>query len=257
MIPSSPTPTMKACADRREHRRSQGASKRLPYRLAATSPPANSIPPPFQASGTFCLANAPGRSGICWLRGLSAKGAPAQHPSGMKRLRILRRWFTRKFGYARLVCLALLIGFAALRMSRSGADPGIARPHLRHLPGHRSPGEDGQAGHHRRYRREEPGRSEARSMAVAAHADRRHRHQSDPARRRRHRLRRRVLRAGPAQSGYRRRHLPRSRRGDPGKAARAAEQRPDLRRRHPPVARGARRIRAGPRSMPSSTRICR
>ena len=37
----------------------------------------------------------------------------------MKRLRILRRWFARKFGYARLVCLALLIGFAALRI----ADP--------------------------------------------------------------------------------------------------------------------------------------
>src|SRR5665213_1646475 len=38
----------------------------------------------------------------------------------MKQLRILRRWFGRKFGYARLVCLALLIGFAALRI----ADPG-------------------------------------------------------------------------------------------------------------------------------------
>ncbi len=37
----------------------------------------------------------------------------------MKRLRILRRWFARKFGFARLVCLALLIGFAALRL----ADP--------------------------------------------------------------------------------------------------------------------------------------
>jgi adenylate cyclase len=37
----------------------------------------------------------------------------------MKRLRILRRWFARKFGYARLVCLALLIGIAALRI----ADP--------------------------------------------------------------------------------------------------------------------------------------
>src|SRR5260370_41608895 len=35
----------------------------------------------------------------------------------MKRLRILRRWFTRKFGYARLVCLALLIGIAALRIA--------------------------------------------------------------------------------------------------------------------------------------------
>jgi adenylate cyclase len=37
----------------------------------------------------------------------------------MKRLRILRRWFGRKFGYSRLICLALLIGFAALRI----ADP--------------------------------------------------------------------------------------------------------------------------------------
>src|SRR5882672_4992554 len=32
----------------------------------------------------------------------------------MKRLRILRRWFKRRFGYARLLCLALLIGLAAL-----------------------------------------------------------------------------------------------------------------------------------------------
>ncbi len=37
----------------------------------------------------------------------------------MKRLRIIRRWFKRKFGYARLVCLVLLFGFAALR----GMDP--------------------------------------------------------------------------------------------------------------------------------------
>jgi adenylate cyclase len=34
-------------------------------------------------------------------------------------LRILRRWFGRKFGYARLLCLALLVGFAASRI----ADP--------------------------------------------------------------------------------------------------------------------------------------
>src|ERR1700676_1924457 len=34
----------------------------------------------------------------------------------MRRLRALRRWFARKFGYARLVCLALLIGLAALRI---------------------------------------------------------------------------------------------------------------------------------------------
>jgi adenylate cyclase len=37
----------------------------------------------------------------------------------MRRLRLLRRWFARRFGYARLLCLALLIGFAALRI----ADP--------------------------------------------------------------------------------------------------------------------------------------
>src|SRR5215467_6068730 len=33
----------------------------------------------------------------------------------MRQLRRLRRWFTRKFGYARLVCLLLLVGFAVLR----------------------------------------------------------------------------------------------------------------------------------------------
>jgi adenylate cyclase len=37
----------------------------------------------------------------------------------MRRLRAIRRWFGRKFGYARLICLALLIGLAALRI----ADP--------------------------------------------------------------------------------------------------------------------------------------
>src|SRR3984885_11256854 len=37
----------------------------------------------------------------------------------MRRLRALRRWFARKIGYARLVCVVLLIGFAALRI----ADP--------------------------------------------------------------------------------------------------------------------------------------
>ena len=38
----------------------------------------------------------------------------------MKRLRILRRWFGRKFGYARLICLAILIGIAALRSADFG-----------------------------------------------------------------------------------------------------------------------------------------
>ncbi|MEH2551809.1 adenylate cyclase [Bradyrhizobium sp. AZCC 2262] len=37
----------------------------------------------------------------------------------MKRLRALPRWFKRRIGYARMLCLALLIGFAALR----AADP--------------------------------------------------------------------------------------------------------------------------------------
>ena len=35
----------------------------------------------------------------------------------MKRLKKIRRWFGRKFGYARLVCVALLIGIAALRIA--------------------------------------------------------------------------------------------------------------------------------------------
>ena len=35
----------------------------------------------------------------------------------MRRLRALRRWFGRKFGYARLICLVLLIGLAALRVT--------------------------------------------------------------------------------------------------------------------------------------------
>lgn len=34
----------------------------------------------------------------------------------MERLRLLRRWFARKFGLARLVCLALLVVFAGLRL---------------------------------------------------------------------------------------------------------------------------------------------
>ncbi|AUC93467.1 adenylate/guanylate cyclase domain-containing protein [Bradyrhizobium sp. SK17] len=37
----------------------------------------------------------------------------------MKRLRAIRRWFGRRFGYARLACVGLLIGVAALR----AADP--------------------------------------------------------------------------------------------------------------------------------------
>jgi adenylate cyclase len=33
----------------------------------------------------------------------------------MKRLRILRRWFTRRFGVSRVLCLVLLVGFGVLR----------------------------------------------------------------------------------------------------------------------------------------------
>jgi adenylate cyclase len=38
----------------------------------------------------------------------------------MKRLKVIRRWFARSFGYARLICLALLIGIAALRIADFG-----------------------------------------------------------------------------------------------------------------------------------------
>src|SRR3569833_2223164 len=37
----------------------------------------------------------------------------------MRRLRDVPRWFARRFGYARAICLLLLMGFAALRV----ADP--------------------------------------------------------------------------------------------------------------------------------------
>src|SRR4051812_718938 len=37
----------------------------------------------------------------------------------MKRLRAVPRWFARRFGYARVICLLLFIGIAALRV----ADP--------------------------------------------------------------------------------------------------------------------------------------
>jgi len=47
------------------------------------------------------------------------QSASACYLEQMKRLKIWRRWFARKFGYARLVCLVLLIGLGALRI----ADP--------------------------------------------------------------------------------------------------------------------------------------
>src|SRR5215216_1034722 len=34
----------------------------------------------------------------------------------MRRLRAIPRWFMRRFGYARLICLLLLVGFAAARV---------------------------------------------------------------------------------------------------------------------------------------------
>ena len=135
----------------------------------------------------------------------------------MKRLRILRRWFARKFGYARLICLALLIGFAALRI----ADPApVEELRVRTFDTFQRIDprvKTATAGHHRRYRRKEPGQT--RPVALAADADRRHGHQPDQARRRRDRLRHRVLGARPAQSRRRRRHLALSRRGNPQQAA--------------------------------------
>ncbi|CCD86176.1 putative adenylate/guanylyl cyclase with a CHASE2 domain [Bradyrhizobium sp. ORS 285] len=41
----------------------------------------------------------------------------------MKRLRAVPRWFARRFGYARVICLLLLIAFAALRV----ADPALVQ----------------------------------------------------------------------------------------------------------------------------------
>src|ERR1700761_3302393 len=45
----------------------------------------------------------------------------------MRQLRRLRRWFTRRFGYARLICLVLLGVFAVLRHS----DPPLPVEELR------------------------------------------------------------------------------------------------------------------------------
>ena len=124
---------------------------------------------------------------------------------------------------------------------RSRADRGASRQDLRYLPAHRSARQDRTAGHHRRYRRKEPG--QARPMAVAADPDRGSRHQPDQARRRRDRLRHHLRRARPAQSRRRRRHLPQSRRRNQDQAARAAEQRSGVRRCDAALARGAGRIR--------------
>ncbi|MFN5456035.1 CHASE2 domain-containing protein, partial [Bradyrhizobium sp.] len=41
----------------------------------------------------------------------------------MKRLRAVPRWFARRFGYARAICLLLLLGFAGLRV----ADPALVQ----------------------------------------------------------------------------------------------------------------------------------
>ncbi len=161
----------------------------------------------------------------------------------MKRLRAIRRWFGRRFGYARLACVGLLIGVAALRAADPAPVQEIRVRTFDTFPGAPTPQEGCASGHHRRHRREEPRRSAARTMALALHADRRHRDQPHPARCRGDRLRRCVLRAGPAQPRYRGRHLQQPRRGDAGQAAAVAEQRQHPGRRHQELARGARRIR--------------
>ena len=61
------------------------------------------------------------------------------------------------------------------RSRNSGSGPST-------VPAHRSSRQDSKAGHHRRYRRKEPG--ETRPVAVAADADRRYGHQSHQPRRR-------------------------------------------------------------------------
>src|SRR3981189_725978 len=84
---------------------------------------------------------------------------------------------------------------------RSRPRRGDSRQNLRHLPAHPPPREDGKAGYHYRYRRSEPG--ETRAVSLAADPDRGSDHESDQARRRRDRVRHRILRARPAQSGRR------------------------------------------------------
>ena len=154
---------------------------------------------------------------------------------------------------AAVPCAADRVRRAAHR--RSGPGRGDPRQDLRYLPAHRSPQEDRAAGHDRRYRRQEPGK--ARPVAVAAHPDRRSRHRTDQARRRRDRLRRGVLRAGPAQSGICGRYVPQSRRGDPRQAARAAEQRPGSCRCHQASRASCSANPACRRNSPRSTRRCR
>ena len=139
-----------------------------------------------------------------WSRTSDANCSEPDIQDSMKRLRILRRWFKRRFGYARLVCLALLIGLAALRI----ADP--------------APVEELRVRTFDTFQRIDPrvktarpvtivdidekSLRETRPVALAADADRGSRRQSDQARRRRDRLRRHLLGARPAQSRRRRRY---------------------------------------------------
>ena len=178
--------------------------------------------------------------------------------SSMKRLRILRRWFATEIRLcaAGLSRAADRISGAAhcaiLRRSKSFASASSTL-----LPALRSPGEDGKARHHRRYRRKEPCRFSA-SMAVAADAHCRHRQQSDAARRRCDRVRRRVLRARPSQSRDAAADMFRNLdEGDPGQAERAAEQRPDPRRQPSGIRVSCSAHPALPKwSTPISTRTC-
>ena len=160
----------------------------------------------------------------------------------MKRLKALRRWFGRRFGYARLVCLALLIGFAALRI----ADPAPVeelrfrifdsfqridpRPKLANSPvtivdiDEASLAKLGQWPWSRTRIADMVGNlTQLGAVVIAFDVD--------------------LRRARPAQSRRRRRHLPQSRRGDQGQIACAAEQRSGFRRCHAAIARGAGRIR--------------
>ena len=82
------------------------------------------------------------------------------------------RRFARRFGFARVLCLLLLIGLAALRVADPPRDRRAAGQDLRYLSANRSAEKDLKAGRHRRSRRQEP--RQIRSVAVAAHSHRRY-----------------------------------------------------------------------------------
>ena len=169
----------------------------------------------------------------------------------MKRLKILRRWFARKFGFARLLCLALLVGFAGLRV----ADPApVQELRLRTFD---------------TFQLLEPRDKTVRPVTIVDIDDKSLAKlgQWPWPRTRIADMIINLTNLGAVAIAFDvvfsepdrlnpdagRRHDALSGRGDPGEAARAAEQRPDPRRRHQALARGARRNRAARRRGRNST----